>query len=268
MSDFAEVLLTIRVENLPNKEAFGVSDPYYTISLGDHVLYQSEVIVDDIYAPQWSTAHFKIPEAAFWQPLRIRVGDSEYFSELDSDLLIEWEVMFPFRRSAYISEETSTLLYILKAIVTTSIDMQVLNISRNANFGHGQRYLELYCNKDKLYTSEPIENESTVVRWRGKCPIPTKVVKKKLKVKVRDHLSVEEKKKRKLKSDPILAAAEIWWPFQPRTYKMKSKFDVTLAILNSVGSINVENGLPEDEFRVVEVVPTTPKGEFHVPNGC
>ena len=48
--------LCLRAEHLPNKEIFGLSDPYFCIGQNGQLLYKSEMIQDQVEFCEWQPA--------------------------------------------------------------------------------------------------------------------------------------------------------------------------------------------------------------------
>lgn len=83
MAEFT-VFLKIKIENVPNKETFGLSDPYFTLTFKDELLYSSEVIDNKIDTLEWKEAAFDLPRQAFMQYLTFRVLDRDTIGKTTS----------------------------------------------------------------------------------------------------------------------------------------------------------------------------------------
>ena len=66
---------TIKVvgENLKNTDAFGLSDPYFTLSFKGEQFYKSEVIENEIERLEWQPARIEIPCGAVNQLVKLEV---------------------------------------------------------------------------------------------------------------------------------------------------------------------------------------------------
>ena len=78
-----QATLHLRAENLPNKETFGTSDPYFQLYFEDQLLYTSEVIDNNVTCCEWEPAVFELPPLAFMRKVRIVIMDKDQISEDD-----------------------------------------------------------------------------------------------------------------------------------------------------------------------------------------
>jgi len=122
--DHTEVTLEILVENIPNALTFGISDPYYEFKYQGKVLYRSERMKDCLSC-QWMKQTFQIPNKCFMQKIQLRVGCEEV--DDGDDILVEFEMSFPFRRTAYYQDERhedAARLYVVNCEIHTSLSVQ------------------------------------------------------------------------------------------------------------------------------------------------
>merc|ERR1711879_249423 len=95
--------LHLRGENLPNKESFGTSDPYFQVFYQDQLLYKSEVIENNVTCCEWEPAVFELPALAWGRSVRIMIMDKDQISE--DDVMVECEIRYPFRVKSYLLSE-------------------------------------------------------------------------------------------------------------------------------------------------------------------
>ena len=107
-----QVTLHLQAQNLPDSETFGIPDPYFQVFLGEELLHTSEVGKDTNELVQWEPAVFEIPMAnAIFQKVTVRILDKDTFS--NDDMLVEFEIRWPFRKRVYSVGDTGIKIAVL-----------------------------------------------------------------------------------------------------------------------------------------------------------
>ena len=216
--DHTEVTLEILVENIPNALVFGISDPYFEFKFEGKSIYRSERMKDCLSC-QWVKQTFQVPNKCFMQKVQIRVGDEE--TDDADDILVEFEMTFPFRRTAYYADErneNAVRLYVVNCDIHTKLSVQCFPGSTVGKLGKGCLFFEVInnLNKQVIHSSKPISNTAPELIWNDEWfKVPHYCVTEGVKLRIKDSV---ENAMTKVKTDikfkqATIGHADISFPF-------------------------------------------------------
>merc|ERR1712110_1084499 len=127
---YTMVKLCLRAEHLPNKEIFGLSDPYFCVGQNGQALYKSEMIQDQVEFCEWQPAEFQLLDPN--SPIDIKILDQDDFTE--DALLVEFTLSYPFRRAVLEIPDLPTVISVLNNDPESSTQINQTDQSAGNNF--------------------------------------------------------------------------------------------------------------------------------------
>ena len=229
------VELSIGIDNLPNRDTIGLSDPYYQVIFQNEILYTSEVHREKINHIIWQPERFRIPRTAILRDLLFVVMDKDRGILNKDECLVKFKLKFPFRyehnylgeipdNRKYKNGGKSCNLRLYSSYFYEKLNLRTIDFPFDALLCY--RVLLGENENDLLYVSEPVKGNLQVEddpeskfthKWlfagqdRAGLRIPTTFLGRKLKIELFciEELNEEEGKE----EDPNEEQPELYTSF-------------------------------------------------------
>jgi len=155
--------IQLSAQNLPNKETFGTSDPYMVISYQGEVLYETEVVDNNVENVEWAAFTLDMPRQALLDHLTITIADKDKFTK--DDPMIACQIRYPFAQSQYVIGEAGCTLTVVQSKLKVNGQLRAENLCNQETFGVSDPYFTIALKGEELYRSDKIANNIEFCDW-------------------------------------------------------------------------------------------------------